>query len=59
MALVTISSPETTFVKISPIPRFRFSSIDQNENAEYAEIFRLTISSGDFCQTERSDTRLI
>ena len=47
------------FLAIPPIPRFRFGSIAQNEKKESAEIFRFTISSGDFSQTERSDTILI
>ena len=35
---------------IPPIPRFRFGSIAQNENAESAKNFRFSISSRDFCQ---------
>ena len=46
-------------LEIRLIPRFCFDSIVQNENAESVEIFRFTISSGDFSQTERSDIILI
>ena len=48
-----------TFSRNSPIPRFRFGSIAQNENAESAKIFRFTITSGDFCPIERSGTMVI
>ena len=47
------------FLEIPLFPRFRFDSIVQKENAESREIFRFSISSGDFYQTSRSDTILI
>ena len=50
---------KVAFLEIPAIPRFRFDSIAQNENAEAAEIFRFLINSRDFCQTQRSDTILI
>ena len=47
------------FLEIPLFPRFRFDSIVQKENAESREIFRFSISSGDFYRTSRSDTILI
>ena len=54
VALITFSSPELTFLKIPPSTRFSFGSITQKENGESAEIYRFSIDSGDFCQTEKS-----
>ena len=59
MALVTLSSPEMTFLEILPILRFRFDTIAQNENPKSAEIFRFSVSSGDFYHNARSDIILI
>ena len=46
------------FLEIPPIPRFRFDSIAQNQNAECAKIFKFSINSS-FYQTKSSDTILI
>ena len=59
VALITSSSPELIFSRNSADSAFSFGSIAQNENAESAEIFRFTISSGHFCQTKRFETILI
>ena len=51
MTLVTFSFPEMTLSR---------NSVDSAyENAELAEIFRLSINSKDFCQTKRPVTILI
>ena len=50
---------KVAFSEILLIPGFRSGSIAQNENAKSTDSFRFSIKSGDFCQTERSDTILI
>ena len=47
------------FLEIPLFPHFCFDPIAQKEDAESREIFRFSISSGDFYQTSISDTILI
>ena len=51
MTLVTFFLLKWSFLEIPLILRFLFDSIALNENAEFAEIFRFSINSKDFCQT--------
>ena len=51
MTLVTFFLLKWSFLEIPLILRFLFDSIALNENAEFAEIFRFSINSRDFCQT--------
>ena len=51
MTLVTFFLLKWSFLEIPLILRFLFDSIALNENAEFAEMFRFSINSRDFCQT--------
>ena len=42
---------KVAFLEMPAIPRFRFDATAQNENADFTEMFRISINSRYFCQT--------